>query len=145
MAIYAILFLTSCRPFWLFCFYSMFIQLWLKEKSCNMSHKIAISKVPKVFKELNTHIHFFLFYVQTILVQCARGRIFLQIHGLSGQLKCGSKSPQKSDKSQSVKGKHRLFLHYFPYLQSLVYKVRHSFYTCILCHCFLTVSDYVPN
>lgn len=57
---------------------------------------------------------FFWFYVQTILVQCDRDKVFLQIHVLSKQLKCGGKIPQKGAKSQIPKDKHRLFLS--PYL-----------------------------
>lgn len=93
MGIYAVLILTSLRPFQLFCFYSMFIRLWLKTSHVNVSHWIPVSKTQRFLRNEICIFIFFWFYMQTILVQCDRDRGFLQIHVLSKQLRYGSKSP----------------------------------------------------
>lgn len=104
MALYVILNSTVLRPFQLHCFYCMFIQLWLKRGHANVSHQIPISKIQRFSRNEICIFIFFWFYMPTILVQCDRDRVFLQIHIFSKQLRYGWKNPKKGVKSQSAKG-----------------------------------------
>lgn len=93
MGMYAVLILTSLRPFQLF--YCMFIQLWLKTSHVNVSHQIPVSKTQRFSRNEICIFIFFWFYMQTIVVQCDRDRAFLQIHVLSKQLRYGRKAYRK--------------------------------------------------
>lgn len=104
MALYVILNSTVLRPFQLYCFYCMFIQLWLKRGHANVSHQIPISKIQRFSRNEICIFIFLWFYMPTILVQCDRDRVFLQIHIFSKQLRYGCKNPKKGVKSQSAKG-----------------------------------------